>query len=582
MGLFDRFKSKKPTHMDKVNLAYKCYKADLVEAVFPGKEAQADRIIRSLALIYGLDLEICDAKKYYDILSSYSDIWIRKNITQTNDELATASLVVKHGDLVKDMATAQIAYSYITKALTNSTFVLESREDLKKLNPNPVKAPVTSTPTQEQKIAPAPRVEAPKQQDKHIKLDTSRCGTLDGMKSVLESFCVSIIGAFCKGSGDKYGSLPVLPILSEKDIEVIAADTLLHVKEGAPEDNEPINQAAFNAVTLGMVSAKMMIKDNMVSPSTIKDRYLKKRTSPSWLPKEALMLADVLPRTDYSNKINSMITEMTCDFSHVVSSTPDLSDDNIQERAVASIAIAFKAGCSIFLRDQNIIQGNHSEEDQEALNRMFSKKVNETASGKIGSSNTVPEDEDSRNAELLLVSLSRTFLGYKKFPTPSHWSVEYATTFKDALSRQVDLKQTSYKPYITAVRNAVFIGIAMGYAYRMYDSGLRDTITKELISSETDPLTVPERALKLMNEDLHTPYGDSKTKQVRGMTNTIDVGLFTGNVATDGHKIINRWRAYIWAGFRGGIAIYLQDAEMIHGKVFVEDQRILDEFFKGV
>ena len=37
MGLFDRFKAKKPTHAEKVNLAYKCYKADLVEAVFPGK-----------------------------------------------------------------------------------------------------------------------------------------------------------------------------------------------------------------------------------------------------------------------------------------------------------------------------------------------------------------------------------------------------------------------------------------------------------------------------------------------------------------------------------------------------------------
>ena len=72
MGLFDRFKAKKPTHAEKVNLAYKCYKADLVEAVFPGKEAQADRIIRSLALIYSIDLETCDAKKYYDILSTYA------------------------------------------------------------------------------------------------------------------------------------------------------------------------------------------------------------------------------------------------------------------------------------------------------------------------------------------------------------------------------------------------------------------------------------------------------------------------------------------------------------------------------
>ena len=265
MGLFDRFKAKKPTHTEKVGLAYKCYKADLVESVFPGKEAQADRIIRSLALIYGIDLEACDAKKYYDILSTYSDIWIRRNITQTKDEIATASLVVNHGDLVKDMNTAQIAYSYITKALTNSSFVLESREDLKKLQPTPVKAPAAPAPVKEQTVS-ASKVEPPKQQEKHIILDTSRCGTLDGMISVLEPFCVSVIGKHCKGSGEKYGSLPILPVLSVKDIETIAADTLLHVKKGAPDEKEPIKQAAYNSACLGMASAKMMIKDTLCLP----------------------------------------------------------------------------------------------------------------------------------------------------------------------------------------------------------------------------------------------------------------------------------------------------------------------------
>ena len=575
MGLFDRFKAKKPTHAEKVNLAYKCYKADLVEAVFPGKEAQADRIIRSLALIYGIDLETCDAKKYYDILSTYSDIWIRKNITQTNDELATASLVVKHGDLVKDMATAQVAYSYITKTLSNSTFVLESREDLKKLNPLPAKATTTPAPA----VASTIKAETPKPQQKQIKLEISRCSTLDGMISVLETFCVSVISAHCKGSGDKYGSLPILPVLTETDIEEIATDILLHVKKGAPDEKEPINQAAYNAACLGMASAKMMIKDNPVSPSKIKERFLKERTTPSWLPNDALMMAGVVPRTDYSEKIKALLSEMTCDFSRAVSYASSMTDDEMNKRAITAIGIAYKAGCSIFLRDQAVIQGNHSEEDQEKLNSTFGKKNESSESLANGPSEETPEDIALKNAEVLFPTLSGSFVGYQKFPVPSYWSREFIHSFQNAIAKQVRNLQRSDYPINTSASNAAFIGMAMGYAYRMYDKDLVAKIKQELINPEADPLLLPRRAFELMNNSIDSPYGEQKVKQIKSMTRTVDVAA---TYSDDREENIRTWHAYIWAGFRAGIAIYMYDEGMIHGKVFVEDQRVLDEFFKGI
>ncbi|MCQ2401465.1 MAG: hypothetical protein MJ059_06035 [Lachnospiraceae bacterium] len=71
MGLFNIFKKKAPTHDEKVALAYRCYKPDMVGMVYPGGQAQASGIIRSISRICNINLESCDAAKYYEILTVY-------------------------------------------------------------------------------------------------------------------------------------------------------------------------------------------------------------------------------------------------------------------------------------------------------------------------------------------------------------------------------------------------------------------------------------------------------------------------------------------------------------------------------
>lgn len=66
--MFDLFKKKSPTHEEKVALAHKCYKPEMVSMVFPGGTKQVSNIIVSLAKIYGVSLEPLTAKEYYDIL----------------------------------------------------------------------------------------------------------------------------------------------------------------------------------------------------------------------------------------------------------------------------------------------------------------------------------------------------------------------------------------------------------------------------------------------------------------------------------------------------------------------------------
>ena len=45
MGLFDFFK-KKPSHIEKISLAYQCYKQELVGMVYPGGLEQANLVLR--------------------------------------------------------------------------------------------------------------------------------------------------------------------------------------------------------------------------------------------------------------------------------------------------------------------------------------------------------------------------------------------------------------------------------------------------------------------------------------------------------------------------------------------------------
>lgn len=129
MGIFDRFK-KKPSHTEKIDAVYKCYKPEMVGMVFPGGKEQVSNIITSLGRIYNIDLESCDAKKYLDVLSTYSDVLIRRVVTQSEDAHIITSLQVKHGELVINKDIVKQVLAYVTINMSNNAFKLETEEDM--------------------------------------------------------------------------------------------------------------------------------------------------------------------------------------------------------------------------------------------------------------------------------------------------------------------------------------------------------------------------------------------------------------------------------------------------------------------
>ena len=130
MGFFDIFKKKPPTHSEKVDLAYRCYNQNMVGTVFPGGRTQASNIIVSLAKIYGVNLDDCSAKEYHSILTTFSDVLIRRTITQSSDEHIVVSLQVKHGDYIKDKTIAEKVLAYCKLNMDNPNFVLDSADKM--------------------------------------------------------------------------------------------------------------------------------------------------------------------------------------------------------------------------------------------------------------------------------------------------------------------------------------------------------------------------------------------------------------------------------------------------------------------
>lgn len=133
MGLFDIFKKKSPTHEEKVALAYQGYKPDVVDMVFPGRTKQVSNIIVSLAKIYGVNLALLTAKEYYDILTAFSDVFIRRTITNCSDEHIVMSLKVNHGNYIKNAEIAEKVLAYCTLNMSDSSFVLDSADKMKLL-----------------------------------------------------------------------------------------------------------------------------------------------------------------------------------------------------------------------------------------------------------------------------------------------------------------------------------------------------------------------------------------------------------------------------------------------------------------
>lgn len=130
MGLFDIFRKKLPTHEEKVDMAYRCYKQEMVGTIFPGGKQQASNIICSLARLYGVNLDSCTAKEYHSILTTFSDVLIRRVITHSSDEHIVMSLQVKHDDYIKDKTTAEKVLAFCKLNMSDHSFVLNSEQSM--------------------------------------------------------------------------------------------------------------------------------------------------------------------------------------------------------------------------------------------------------------------------------------------------------------------------------------------------------------------------------------------------------------------------------------------------------------------
>ena len=132
MGIFDFFKPKVLTHEQKVEMAYSCYKQDMVDKLFPQGKVQVSKIIFSLAKIYNLNLENCDAKMYYEILSTYTDVLIRRVVTKSTDKHIITSLQIKHANLGKNEETAKLLITFCTLNMSDNSFALDTNQNCAK------------------------------------------------------------------------------------------------------------------------------------------------------------------------------------------------------------------------------------------------------------------------------------------------------------------------------------------------------------------------------------------------------------------------------------------------------------------
>lgn len=133
MGLFNAFK-KKTSHEEKVALAYRCYKAENVNQIFPNGIEQADIIIKSLAEICKITLDELTATEYYDVVSAYSDVFIRINITKSAEELILKCLQDKHPKFIKDEDMAQKVLVYCKLNMQDNFFLIDAQYKIELLS----------------------------------------------------------------------------------------------------------------------------------------------------------------------------------------------------------------------------------------------------------------------------------------------------------------------------------------------------------------------------------------------------------------------------------------------------------------
>ena len=122
------------SHNEKVEKAYKCFKSDFVQLLFPGGIKQADRIIVSLSKLYGVQLEKCSAKQYYDILSTYSFVFVRKVVTFTSDKIIISGLLIEYSSFIKNEYIACETLGFTELNIKNNNFALDTMENINEFN----------------------------------------------------------------------------------------------------------------------------------------------------------------------------------------------------------------------------------------------------------------------------------------------------------------------------------------------------------------------------------------------------------------------------------------------------------------
>lgn len=106
MSLFDLFKNTK-THEQKLDLAYRCFKPDMVRVVFVNEKKQANEVITKLSEILHIDLNKKSELEYYEILQIYAYMVIKILIAKADEENTVKGLQISHFKYVKTEAMAK-------------------------------------------------------------------------------------------------------------------------------------------------------------------------------------------------------------------------------------------------------------------------------------------------------------------------------------------------------------------------------------------------------------------------------------------------------------------------------------------
>ena len=106
MGFFDVFKNKK-THEQKMDLAYQCFKPDMVGMLFINGKEQANEVILKLSKILRIDLDGLNEREYYEILQIYAYLFVKIVVQEAGEESAIRGLQISKSKYVRDYSTAK-------------------------------------------------------------------------------------------------------------------------------------------------------------------------------------------------------------------------------------------------------------------------------------------------------------------------------------------------------------------------------------------------------------------------------------------------------------------------------------------